>query len=179
MTETKKSPSMLRLIVVLFVIAVVVAFLLGFVNYITADRIAEIKEAKTNDAVREVLSADTYDEIEYTGGNQSVNKIYAAGDAGYVVNVTTSGFGGAIDMVVGVDTSGTVTGISIIDMSETSGLGDNAIRDTFRDQFIGATDTLAVSKDGGTIDALTGATITSRAVTDGVNIAMEAVKTLG
>ena len=64
-------------------------------------------------------------------------------------------------------------------MSETSGLGDNAKRDTFRDQFIGATDTLAVSKDGGTIDALTGATITSRAVTDGVNIAMEAVKTLG
>ena len=89
-----------------------------------------------------------------------------------MVEVTPSGFGGTIDMVVGVDMTGAVTGVSIISMSETSGLGANASKDSFRSQFVGKSGTLAVSKDGGEIDALTGATITSRAVTSGVNTAL-------
>lgn len=75
-------------------------------------------------------------------------------------------------MVVGVGTDGTVTGVSIISMSETSGLGANASKESFRGQFVGKSGELAVSKDGGEIDALTGATITSRAVTSGVNTAL-------
>ena len=100
--------------------------------------------------------------------------LYQAGDAGWVVEVTPSGFGGTIDMMVGVGTDGVVTGVSIISMSETSGLGSNASRDTFRGQFVGASGSVAVTKDNGDIDALTGATITSRAVCDGVNAALEA-----
>ena len=98
--------------------------------------------------------------------------VYQADDKGYVVEVTPSGFGGTIDMVVGVGTDGTVTGVSIISMSETSGLGANASKESFRSQFVGKSGVLAVSKDGGEIDALTGATITSRAVTSGVNTAL-------
>ena len=71
-----------------------------------------------------------------------------------------------------------VTGVSIVDHAETSGLGANCVKESFRNQFIGATGGLAVNKDGGTIDALTGATITSRAVTRAVNNAVACVQGL-
>jgi electron transport complex protein RnfG len=180
MTATKKDPNSLpRLIVVLFLICAVTALLLGLVNYITADRIAEIKAEKTAAALSEVLSADEYITEEYTGDNSSVTEVYSAvtggEQVGYVVECIVSGSQGNIDMVVGVDTDGAVTGVSIVDMSETSGLGSKASGEEWRAQFIGVTEPQSVSKDGGEIDALTGATITSRAVTNGVNIALEVV----
>ena len=168
-----------RLACTLLLIAAVVAGLLGLVNHITADKIASINADKTAQSMRQVLPADSYTEIEYTGGDTVIAKLYEAAGSGYVVEVTPSGFGGTIDMVVGVGTDGTVTGVSIVSMSETSGLGANASRDSFRSQFVGKTGGLAVNKDGGEIDALTGATITSRAVTSGVNAALAAVAELG
>ena len=78
-------------------------------------------------------------------------------------------------MVVGVDLNGAVTGISIVKMTETSGLGANASNTSFREQYVGKTGTLAVDKDGGEIVALTGATVTSRAVTNGVNAVLATV----
>ena len=69
-----------------------------------------------------------------------------------------------------------MSGVAIVNQSETASLGANCTREDFRQQFIGATGGLAVSKDGGTIDALTGATVTSRAVTEGVNTALEFVQ---
>lgn len=163
----------------LLLISAVVAGLLGLVNHITADKISAINAEKTAASMRQVLPAESYTELAYTGSDPVVAKLYEAAGSGYVVEVTPSGFGGTIDMVVGVGTDGTVTGISIVSMSETSGLGANASRDSFRSQFVGQSGTLAVSKDGGTIDALTGATITSRAVTGGVNSALAAVAELG
>ena len=76
-----------------------------------------------------------------------------------------------------MDGACTVTGIQIVTHSETASLGANAAADnvagrSFREQFLGAGDQLAVTKDGGSIDALTGATMTSRAVTQGVNAAL-------
>lgn len=162
----------LKLAITLLVIAAVVSGLLGLTNYITADRIAQINAEKTAKSMQEVLPADAYDEIAYTGTEANVAAVYRAGDMGLVVEVTPGGFGGAIDMVVGIGTDGTVTGVSIINMSETSGLGANAAKEDFRAQFAGKSGELAVSKDGGEIDALTGATITSRAVTSGVNTAL-------
>ena len=86
-------------------------------------------------------------------------------------------------MMVGI-AQGKVTGISIISHTETPGLGavagaDNAKGDQFRDQFVGLSGELAVSMDGGTIDSITSATITSRAVTEGVNAALSYVLSLG
>ena len=157
----------LKLALTLLVISAVVSGLLGLTNYVTADKIAAINADKTAASMQEVLPADHYTELDYplTGSQAGVAAVYQADDKGYVVEVTPSGFGGTIDMVVGVDMDGTV-------MSETSGLGANASKDSFRSQFVGKSGTLAVSKDGGEIDALTGATITSRAVTSGVNTAL-------
>ena len=92
--------------------------------------------------------------------------------------VTPSGFGGEISMAVGVDKSGAVTGVSIIQMSETSGLGANAQRESFRSQYVGKSGSVALKKQGGEIDALTGATVTSTAVTKGVNAALQAAAEL-
>ena len=81
--------------------------------------------------------------------------------------------------MVGVGTDGTVTGVEVVKTAETSGLGANASTPAFRDQFVGQSGVLAVSKDGGSIDALTGATITSRSVTNGVNSALAAAAEMG
>lgn len=164
----------LKLALTLLVISAVVSGLLGLTNYVTADKIAAINADKTAASMEEVLPAEQYTKLDYpaTGSQTGVAAVYQADDKGYVVEVTPSGFGGTIDMVVGVDMTGAVTGVSIISMSETSGLGANASKDSFRSQFVGKSGTLAVSKDGGEIDALTGATITSRAVTSGVNTAL-------
>lgn len=178
MNETKKKPGILKLAVILFAIAAITSLVLGLVNQITKDRIAAITAEKTAAAMSEVLAADTYTPVTYTGDNSLVTSVYQAGEDGWVVQVDPSGFGGAIDMVVGVSTDGTVTGVSIIDQSETSGLGANAVKSEFRDQYVGGSGPFAVTKDGGTIQALTGATITSRAVTRGVNAALEVVQEL-
>ena len=165
----------LRLTLTLFLITTVVAGLLGLVNYMTADTIAEQIAQKAENAMRQVLEADSYEPLDVPE-ESAVTAAYRAGDKGYVVRVAPNGFGGAIDMMVGVDVSGAVTGVAIVSQSETASLGANCTREDFRAQFTGKTGTLSVSKDGGEIEALTGATVTSRAVTEGVNTALEFVQ---
>lgn len=165
----------LRLTLTLFLITTVVAGLLGLVNYMTADTIAEQIAQKAENAMRQVLEADSYEPLDVPE-ESAVTAAYRAGDRGYVVRVAPNGFGGAIDMMVGVDVSGAVTGVAIVSQSETASLGANCTREDFRAQFTGKTGTLSVSKDGGEIEALTGATVTSRAVTEGVNTALEFVQ---
>lgn len=177
--EKKPMNDLVRLTVTLLVISAVCALLLGIVNAITAPRIAAAQEAKSKAAMAEVLSADSYEEVPFLTDGTIVLAVYRADDKGYVVSVAPSGFGGNIEMMVGVSNDGVCTGVSIVKMSETAGLGANASKVDFRAQFEGLSGTLAVTKDGGVIDALTGATITSRAVTSGVNAALEAVAALG
>lgn len=174
----KKEAGPVQLVVTLFLISAICAVLLGMVNNITAGPIAAANEAATNAAMQAVLPADSYEQVEYTGGNALVTAVYKAGDAGYVVQVAPSGFGGNLDVMVGVGADGTCTGVSIISHAETSGLGANATKEDFRAQFVGKAN-VAVTKDGGDIAALTGATITSRAVCDGVNAAIEAAASVG
>ena len=164
-----------RLTLTLFLITTIVAGLLGLVNYVTADTIAEQIAQKAENAMRQVLEADGYEPLGVPE-ESAVTAAYRAGDKGYVVRVAPNGFGGAIDMMVGVDVSGAVTGVAIVSQSETASLGANCTREDFRAQFTGKTGTLSVSKDGGEIEALTGATVTSRAVTEGVNTALEFVQ---
>ena len=164
-----------RLTLTLFLITTIVAGLLGLVNYVTADTIAEQIAQKAESAMRQVLEADGYEPLDVPE-ESAVTAAYRAGDRGYVVRVAPNGFGGAIDMMVGVDVSGAVTGVAIVSQSETASLGANCTREDFRAQFTGKTGTLSVSKDGGEIEALTGATVTSRAVTEGVNTALEFVQ---
>ena len=164
-----------KLAVTLLLISAVVSGLLGLTNYITEDKIAEITAQKAAASMQEVLPADSYEEIDIPGTDTAVIAVYEAAGVGYVVQVEEAGSQDVIDMMVGVDNEGVVTGVSIIDMSETSGLGANASKESFRSQFIGESGQLMVDKDGGDIDSLTGATITSRAVTNGVNAALNVV----
>lgn len=176
MTKSKSTGAyVLRLTLTLFLITTIVAGLLGLVNYVTADTIAEQIAQKAENAMRQVLEADSYEPLDVPE-ESAVTAAYRAGDRGYVVRVAPNGFGGAIDMMVGVDVSGAVTGVAIVSQSETASLGANCTREDFRAQFTGKTGTLSVSKDGGEIEALTGATVTSRAVTEGVNTALEFVQ---
>jgi len=176
MTKSKSTGAyVLRLTLTLFLITTIVAGLLGLVNYVTANTIAEQIAQKAENAMRQVLEADGYEPLDVPE-DSAVTAAYRAGDKGYVVRVAPNGFGGAIDMMVGVDVSGAVTGVAIVSQSETASLGANCTREDFRAQFTGKTGTLSVSKDGGKIEALTGATVTSRAVTEGVNTALEFVQ---
>ena len=164
----------LRLTLTLFLITVIVAGLLAFVNYLTADTIAEHTAEAARSAMKQVLAADDYTELPVSDAQAAtgVTAAWSAGDAGTVVRLTTNGSGGAIDLMVGVDKENKVTGVAIISHSETASLGANCTREDFRAQFAGKTGELAVTKDGGDIDALTGATVTSRAVTRAVNAAL-------
>ena len=167
-----------RLALTLLLITAVVAVVLAGVNTITAPRIAAINEQKTQAAIEAVLPGGGA-EIPFTDDSGLVVTVYE-GENGYAVEVAPAGFGGAVDMMVGVDPEGNVLGISIISQTETAGLGAVAAASTsageaFRDQFVGMSGTIAVAKDGGTVDAITGATITSRAVCTGVNAALACV----
>lgn len=190
MSTAKKEPGMASLVIVLALICLVVAALLGLVNQVTAPAIAANTEKTIQDSLSVVLPLDSgdYEQIDSpltevtldTGTVVPVLAVYKAGEEGYVVETNSpNGFGGAIDMMAGINTAGEVTGLAIITHAETSGLGSKATDPEWQAQFAGATDTVSVTKDGGTINAITGSTITSRAVCDGVNAARAVVEALG
>ena len=173
----------LRLALTLLIITGAVAAALSGVNAITAEKIAQIREEKTQQAIVQVLPLLQDSEIQTTPVNSGIVKTLYTTEVGYAVEVVPSGFDGGITMMVGI-ANGEVTGISVISHTETPGLGavaaaENAKGEEFRQQFVGMFGDLAVTKDGGTIDSITSATITSRAVTEGVNAALAYVKTLG
>ena len=188
-TEKKSGNQIVKLALVLLAVAAIMAFVLGIVNEITKDRIAEIAAEKTATAYANVLEAPTYDEAtDFTNDeNQTITKLSVAkNDAGettgYVAETTFSGAQGMITMVVGLDDTYTCTGVYITKHSETSGLGAKAAETTagaWRDNVVGATEGTALAKDGGTIEAISGATITSRAVVNEVQSVIAAAKSLG
>ena len=174
----------LRLAGTLLAICLVVAVALAAVNGVTAPVIEELNAAKTQEAISAVLPGGFDSEItDYADASGIVSKIYQ-GANGYAVEVGPGGFDNTITMMVGIDNEGKVLGISVVSHTETAGLGAVAAAETpagknFRGQFVGASGSVAVSKDGGTMDAITGATITSRAICVGVNAALDAVAGLG
>ena len=170
----------LRLTLTLLLITGVVAAALAGVNAITKDAIAANQEKKTQEALAVVLpEAGDLQKMELTGDAGIVSEVYSDGE-NFAVKVLPSGFDGTITMMVGIS-DGTVTGISVISHTETPGLGavaaaQNAKGEAFRGQFVGQSGTLAV---GNQIDAMSGATITSKAVVTGVNAALSYVAKLG
>ena len=176
----------LKLTVILFLVSAIVAGVLGVVNEVTKDRIEEQKQIKTAKAYAAVLPSEGYEELKLDlsaySNIDSISK--ATGGEGYVVKTSFSGAQGNITMVVGVDNDYKCTGISIISHAETSGLGANAastsdVGVTWRAQFVGQDKNMAITKAGGTIDALTGATITSRSVAEAAANAISVVESLG
>lgn len=175
MSEKKNDSGMARLTLILFAICAVCALVLGLANMLTMDAIAANQKAKKDAAMAKVLSAESYEPVTYSGDDATVLSINKAGDGGHVVEVAPGGsFSGTLTIMVGVDNDGIVTGVEVVKTAETSGLGANANKDSFKGQFQGLDVPAAVTKDGGTIDSITGATITSRAVCNGVQSAVDA-----
>ena len=169
--------------VMLLLVACVAALILGLVNAGTAGRIAAIAEETMTNAMQAVLPAASYADTGIQADGE-IDAIYAADNGGWVVQVTESGSQGLVTMMVGVSSDYVCTGISITQSSETAGLGAIAGQasekgDAFRAQFVGQSGTVAVTKEGGAIDAISGATITSKAVCRGVTAALEACQALG
>ncbi len=164
----------------LFVICFVATALLGLTNNVTApiiEKLAIETEIKSRQVV--FAEAKSFGEAEILEDGTSV--VAALDDAGntigHVVVNTTKGYGGDISVMTGVDSEGKVTGVNILSHAETAGLGAKAAEQDFRDRFVGHIFGITVSKDkagDNSIDAITGATITSRAVVDAVNAAIEA-----
>ncbi len=180
MKQETTAKFVLRLTLTLLIIATIVAALLAFVNQLTAPVIAKANQEKVMKAIEVVLPGGYETELEnYTDETGLVSKVYK-GQNGYAVEVTPAGFDNTITLMVGIDLQGKVLGISVISHTEPAGLGavaaaKNAAGNAFRDQFVGLSGELAVTKDGGVIDAITGATVTSRAICDGVNAALACV----
>ena len=174
-----------RLALTLLAITALVGLALAGVNAITKGIIADAQAEKVQQAIEQVLpgGGTKINARRYTDMTGMVKAVYM-GKNGYAVEVVPKGFNGEITMMVGVSFEGKVLGISVVKQAETAGLGaliqaDNAKGEAFRNQFIGLSGKLDVQKDGGTVEAISGATITSRAVTEGVNAALSCVATIG
>ena len=176
---------------ILTVITLVAGLGLGFVYEITKEPIAQAQEAAKKEAWQAVFPEAELDEFEAVDVDQkaadkvikdlgikgSIDEVCTVGEDGYVITTTDSeGYGGDIKITVGITADGTVNGVSILSISETAGLGMKAKEPAFYEQYQGKqAEKFAVSKDGGEgepIDAISGATITSRAVTGAVNVAL-------
>ena len=183
---------------VLFAITLVSGLCLGFVYDITKGPIEQATIDKNNRTYQEVLSAaSSFTEVE--GSVEKIAELAASGElagfggvaiesvlegtdasgaaVGYVINsLSNDSYGGAVKISVGFDADGTITGVGIREINDTPGLGLKAKEPKFKDQYIGKNvDTLAVTKTGASaeneIDAISGATVTSNAVTNAVNTA--------
>lgn len=177
-----------RLAVTLMLIAGFAAGALALVDSFTAPRIAKAKAEALQHALtealpgaaafkedRKLLAAVKKKEREFA----IVTAVYraAASDgspAGLVVTVTPRGYGGPIELMVGIRQDGMLAAVRVLGQSETPGLGSKVAEEDFLRGFRGAKagERLAVNKDGGRIAAVAGATISSRAVTEGVNVAL-------
>ncbi len=170
----------IKVATILFAITAVAAAILAGVNSVTAPVIAENDRKAQEIAMKQVLpEATIFEKMEYeVNENSTVTEIYSS-DAGYAVKVAPKGYGGAISMIVGVDNDLKVTGVEVISQSETAGLGAKCTNSEFKAQFVGKTENIVVTKNGAKeneVDAITSATITSKAVTKGVNDAINAAK---
>jgi electron transport complex protein RnfG len=106
----------------------------------------------------------------YSGDDANIHSVHKAEDYGYVIETVTAGYAGNITMLIGVSNEGTVTGLVVRDMSETFGLGANALNDhEFLAQFLNTSGEAAV---GTNVDAISGATVTSKAIARCVNSAV-------
>lgn len=165
---------------ILFVICLVVTALLAGTNLLTKDKIAEQSALEAEQSRKVVLSdADSFEEADgyYVGktNNETV---------GYVFQTEAKGYGGAVKVMTGISADGQITGVVILEHSETPGLGANAEKTSFTDQFKqtapekGITLVKNKAPSDGEIEAMTGASITSRAVTNAVNEAITKYNTV-
>lgn len=202
-TKVQMDPKyIIKLTVTLFLTCVIVAGLLGAVNMVTAPNIAAINKAKTEEAMKKVVAdpeGSTFSEkLEITADMEaaaasaggSVTEAYevqaGGAAAGYALKVVASGSQGNIEMMVGVDTENVVTGVSIVKHSETAGIGTKVMGNEMTaagvgvlSQFAGKSAADGALVVGTNVDAISGATVSSKGVTTGVNTALAVAGVMG
>ena len=189
----------LKLSITLLGICLVVSLLLGLVNGITADKIAALQEQAKQESLQAVFPDATFNEIEIGEAQAAAAEEYGvelmyiyevADGSGYAIEVGPSGFSGTIDMVAGINSAGTVACISVISNTETAGIGTNVCSDKpnkngvgVLSQFVGMSATadnpFTVNSGSNRVDAISGATVSTKAITSGVNAASVIFGTLG
>lgn len=181
----------IRLGLTLLVFAVIAAGVLGLLNLQTKDIIAEGQIEANNEARQEVLSdGESFEEVDQTTFDEAVKdsphveEIYEGLDGsgelvGYTIKTSLNGYSGPIVVMTGVNTDGIISGMKVVSNTETPGLGANASNPEFQDEFSqkSADGDIELVKNDPTeeeVQALTGATITSKTVTESVNEAIKA-----
>ena len=194
--KTNMDPKyLIKLTVTLFLTCVVVAGALGAVNKVTKPNIDRINQEKTEAALSAVVAETdcTFPQLDITedmtaaaaaaGGklNEAYEVQAGGAAAGYAFKVTASGSQGDIVMMVGVDTEGVVTGVSIVSNKETSGIGSKVMTNVngVLDQFTGKSAADGALVVGTNVDAISGATVSTRGVTAGVNAALAVAGAMG
>jgi len=183
---SKKESTFINMVVSLLVITIISGFLLGYVNHLTIKPKAKARLQKKVDALKIVLPefdnnpVENIKKIKSEKSKDSI-EIYTAylnktivGTA--ITSSSEKGFNGLVKLMVGFKPNGNIQNIQILDQKETPGLGTKMKGDNFLKQFRGknpSTYKLKVKKDGGDIDALTGATISSRAFAESVQLAYD------
>lgn len=161
----KFKPFLTPLLVIVLAAAILLGVRAGLSGIAQRNALAE-KEAMLSSLLPE---SETFTREAYSGDDETITAVYK-GETGYVVETKTAGYAGDITMLVGVESTGRVTGLTVRSMEETWGLGSRALVDCdFLIQFLG-TEGNAQIGDG--IDALTGATVTSKAIARAVNAAV-------
>ena len=174
--QTPKTKKQLPAFVILGIIALIAAVALALTNMVTKGPIQERAAAALQEAFNAVMPAESYEQLSIPAGYSDVTALYAAknGDEviGYCVTASKNGYNAAVAVNLGVGTDGLVTGCSIGDtnFAETPGFGARAKEASFQDQFVGLD-----AVNGGSFDALTGATVTSTAVLNATNEALRCV----
>lgn len=187
MAEKKLQSNFLNMVSVLFIVCLVSSFSLGMVYNATKERIAKAKEAKTLKAIQEVVlsgydNQPNLDSFKILSKEGAELECYPTKKGDELTSVaiktfTKLGFSGYIGLMVGFLPDGTIHKISVIEQAETPGLGTKIADDKFKSQFEGKNPSefkLMVKKEGGDVDAITAATISSRAFCDAVERAYKA-----
>ncbi len=161
--------------VALLVICLIATALLAGTNLITSEKIA-LNAVETEKSSRMLVLPDgkNYGEVTVleSGVTYCIGTDDSGNQVGYVFTAGAKGYGGTVSVMVGLDNEGTITGLEILSHAETPGLGANAVKPDFKGRFVGKSGELTVDKtsnDGQNVQAITAATITSKAVTSAVN----------
>ena len=174
----KNREDIIKPVGVLLAICIIIPLALSVTNKVTAKKIAELEAANSKKNMQSLIDADNFEECE-NGEITYYAAINGGKTAAYIFTESSKGYGGDVSVMTAIKPNGTVAGVAILDVSgETPGLGQNAAKKSFFSQYIGLKKGVSVLKNGAKaenneVDAVTGATITSTAVTRAVNKALD------
>ena len=168
--KKERSAGIFKVGAVLLSICAAVTLILSLVNFLTFDAAEKNKKKEIDTAIRSLFPKSTSSVEEETAYGSPISGVYKVMEndthIGYAVGTVSNGFGGEIEMLVGIENGGKIRGVKIISLSETPNVGSRVDDDEYLSGYKGKSGTLKLKED---IDAISGASISSKAVLAGVN----------